>query len=831
MARPQSSFSPADGGGFDPFTGGSDMDRRARAVDWEATSLGNLAGWPLSLRLHVRTVLDSPLPMLLMWGDDLVQLYNDAARGVLGTRHPSGLGRPFAESWAELLPNAGDAIGGVLAGKPVLIRDWPFRLQRDGQPVLAYFTVSCSPLHDDVGRISGILATAVDTTAELHAQAELRHAVALLEGITGGTDDLIAALDQEFRFRFFNDAYAREFTTLWGRPPELGLDVREILAPWPGELAKAEDLWGRALSGEAFSIIMAFGPSDDAMQHYDMRFSPVIGSDRRQLGAAHILRNVTDRVRVQDSLQERERLARALARDLARERRKLAAIIEDLPLGVGMADAQGRILSLNRAGLELHGFATERDMLTRPGDYADAFQLRTPDGVPLPPDQWPLHRALRGQFVRDQEFRLVRKRQGDERIVAYDVVPVRHQGDVVVLVFVIQDLTGRKRTEEALRRSEERYALAARATDNAIWDWSFCDDLIHWNEGLAEIFGHDRALTVTTPEWWSDVIHPEDRERVLAGIRAIIDDPTGPIAWRDEYRFCRADGSWAVVTDRGYVARDEDGRAARMVGAVSDVTSERTMEAERERLLAAETSAREAAERSSTVKTQFLSVISHELRTPLTAVLGYTDLLESEVVGPINEKQRAYLSRVRASTNHLVMIIDEILTFSRSEAGREEVRLAKEDVAAIVRGVVGMLAGEARTRDLSLSLEGAEEPVVAITDGGKVSQVLVNLVGNAIRYTDAGSIDVHLITREDLLEVHVRDTGIGIPADRLSDIFDPFVQVDQSNTRSRGGTGLGLAICRKLSRMLGGDVEVQSELGVGSRFVFRLPRGRGRAGG
>ncbi len=230
----------------------------------------------------------------------------------------------------------------------------------------------------------------------------------------------------------------------------------------------------------------------------------------------------------------------------------------------------------------------------------------------------------------------------------------------------------------------------------------------------------------------------------------------------------------------------------------------------------------DAAEKANAAKSQFLSSVSHELRTPLTAVIGMADLLEGEIHGDLVPRQKTFVQRIKASAWHLVAIIDEIMSYTRSEMGNEEVRLASVDVAAIATDVVEMLAAEAAARGIELRLHvGGTAP--AVTDGGKVRQILVNLVGNALRYTDEGSVDVHLEASAGRVTVRVRDTGRGIPADRLDDIFDPFVQVDGSPTREVGGTGLGLAIARRLAHLLGGDVRVRSEVGVGSEFELVLP--------
>jgi len=258
---------------------------------------------------------------------------------------------------------------------------------------------------------------------------------------------------------------------------------------------------------------------------------------------------------------------------------------------------------------------------------------------------------------------------------------------------------------------------------------------------------------------------------------------------------------------------------------VIEETAERTWEAvQRGQAEIAMRAAKEAAEQANEVKSRFLSTMSHELRTPLTAVIGFADIMAGEVIGPVNPAQKKNLGRIRASAWHLVSIIDEILAFSRSETGREEVRPITVDVAGIVRDVTAMLTGQTEDRDLELETAGAEGEVIALTDGGKVRQILVNLVGNAIRYTDRGTITVELEASPDDFVMRVRDTGPGIPSDRLEDIFEPFVQVDESTTRARGGTGLGLAICRRLARLLGGEVTVESAVGRGSTFTARLPR-------
>ncbi|MBX6365407.1 MAG: GAF domain-containing protein, partial [Gemmatimonadetes bacterium] len=247
---------------------------------------------------------------------------------------------------------------------------------------------------------------------------------------------------------------------------------------------------------------------------------------------------------------------------------------------------------------------------------------------------------------------------------------------------------------------------------------------------------------------------------------------------------------------------------------------------ERARLYEAEQDARRRAEQASLSKSQFLAVMSHELRTPLTAVIGYADLLASGASGELTERQALQVGRIRTSAWHLVSIIDEILTFARMEAGREQVRLERIDAAQLARAACELLEPQARAHGLELHTDLPAEPLWIRSDPGKLRQILLNLLGNAVKFTDQGGV-FFSIAREgdDVVAFTVRDTGPGIEPEQLERIFEPFTQADQSATRSKGGTGLGLTVSRRLAHLLGGDVTVDSTLEQGSTFTLRLPAG------
>ncbi|HET9984214.1 MAG TPA: ATP-binding protein [Longimicrobiales bacterium] len=230
---------------------------------------------------------------------------------------------------------------------------------------------------------------------------------------------------------------------------------------------------------------------------------------------------------------------------------------------------------------------------------------------------------------------------------------------------------------------------------------------------------------------------------------------------------------------------------------------------------------------ASKAKSDFLAVMSHELRTPLTAIVGYTDLLAAEIAGPLTEKQKEQLGSVMLRARDLVRIIDEILTYSRMETGRETVHLEPVDVAELVGAVAELVAPLAAEKRLAFHVVAPERPILVEADRAKVRHILLDLLSNAVKFTERGTVTLEAATEDASLVFRVRDTGIGIRPEDRERIFEPFVQVEDAMTREKGGTGLGLAVARRLARMLAGDITVESEVGKGSTFTVRLPAGGG----
>ncbi|HEY8851672.1 MAG TPA: HAMP domain-containing sensor histidine kinase [Gemmatimonadaceae bacterium] len=233
--------------------------------------------------------------------------------------------------------------------------------------------------------------------------------------------------------------------------------------------------------------------------------------------------------------------------------------------------------------------------------------------------------------------------------------------------------------------------------------------------------------------------------------------------------------------------------------------------------------ARAEAERANNSKTDFLAVMSHELRTPLTAIMGYEELLSDGITGPVTELQRQQLGRINASAHHLLGLIDEILTFARVDIGRERVRWESLSVNHTLGDAAALVEPMASAKSLKLVVNLMGEDQSIQTDGTKLRQMLVNLLSNGIKFTEKGEVQLGCAVNDGVLEVTIADTGVGIAAENIEYVFEPFWQAEQTATRKTSGTGLGLSVTRKLARLLGGDVTVASRMGAGTTFLLTLP--------
>lgn len=377
----------------------------------------------------------------------------------------------------------------------------------------------------------------------------------------------------------------------------------------------------------------------------------------------------------------------------------------------------------------------------------------------------------------------------------------------------------RRKAEAALREREARYALMVESTQMAVYDWDFPSGTIHWNDAYYTQLGLPPAPSVPFERFFA-LLHPEDREPVRTSLQAHLDDATVP--YDLEFRLRHNEGHYITIHSRGRCLRNTDGEPLRLIGVAEDISTRKELEALTRR-------AKDAAEEASARKSRLIANLSHEFKTPLNAILAYAQLLEEKnaQAQAHDGKQHLYASHIRTGGEHLLAMVNELLDIARIEGQGLTLNL-QEDVplGKLLDEVMAIIEPMANSHGIRLITKVPPPSTTICADSHRLRQVLINLLSNAIKFNrEQGVVELSVYQTPDEGAAHfsVRDTGIGIPADNLGAIFEPFYQVDSSNSRPHNGVGLGLALAKHLVELHGGTLAVTSIEGDGSTFSFELP--------
>ncbi|NEO57567.1 MAG: response regulator [Okeania sp. SIO3B5] len=409
-----------------------------------------------------------------------------------------------------------------------------------------------------------------------------------------------------------------------------------------------------------------------------------------------------------------------------------------------------------------------------------------------------------------------------------------------------QDLSAeilqRRRIESILSDREERYALAISGTNDGLWDWDIQTNQVYYSPTWMRIIGYEDDPLPHTLSTWSDNIHPDDLEATVRDVEAHLAGETE--RFQHNHRIKHRDGHYVWIFIKGQRICDESGQPYRAVGTITDITEKKQAE-DRTR------AAKEEAEVANRAKSEFLATMSHEIRTPMNAVIGMTGLLLDTELKPY---QQDFVEVIRNSGDALLILINDILDFSKIESGKLDLEEQPFNIRSCIEECLDLLAPKAAEKNLELAyLIQPQTPELIVGDVTRLRQVLVNLLSNGVKFTEIGEVVVSVtasLQNQDLdsgqkrnspishqtqhlesnvscsavyeIQFAVKDTGIGIPQDRMDRLFKPFSQVDASTTRIHGGTGLGLVISKRLSEIMGGKMWVESEAGVGSTFFFTV---------
>jgi PAS domain S-box-containing protein len=567
------------------------------AMDWSG-SLGDPPDWPSSLKIATGILLHSPVPMVLLWGEDGIMIYNDAYAAFAGVRHPDILGAKVREAWAEAADFTDHAMKTVLGGGTLSYRDQELTLHREG-PEQLWLNLDYSPVLDEDGQCAGVLVVLAETTATVQADRAMRQvterlrffdrlstatsvlsnptevmaATARLLGEQLGTS-VIAYADMDpdgDRFTIRGDWAAPGARSIvgtynlaeFGRTADDALHegrpfiTRDTLAELG--LEEGATLLGLGLAATVCLPLVREGRLTALMAVHDKRPRDWTAAElslieeTTERSWAHV-----ERVRSEAILRESEE--------------RLKVVVDSATdYAILTIDPERRITSWSQGAANIFGLPRDEAI----GRSAD--ELFTPEDRAAQRPEEEVDTARREGCAPDERWH---QRLDGTRVFlngSVHLLPHDELGRERGFIKVARDETERRHTEAALQETAERYRLLAQATDDPIWDWDFASEHVTWNEAVLTRFGHDGAVGGTDAQWWIDHIHPDDRERIHHGIYAVINGDGS--SWTDEYRFLRADGSAAHVLDRGTVIRDDRGRAIRMTGAMLDLSERHEAEA------------------------------------------------------------------------------------------------------------------------------------------------------------------------------------------------------------------------------------------------------------
>ena len=523
-----------------------------------------------------------------------------------------------------------------------------------------------------------------------------------------------------------------------------------------------------------------------------------------------------------------DQLSQFCARELAEERlRQTQFAMEQAMDAIYWIDAQAKILYANEAASLMMGYSREELLGMTVHDLNPDF----------PVSVWP---GFWEETRRNKTMSLETTHHArDGRIIPVDIRVsfVAYEGQEFHCAFV-RDITDRKRAEEALRSSEERFSKAFNEAAIGMSLVALDGRWLQVNQSLCDIVGYTAEELLATT--FQTITHPDDLEEDLAFARRLL---AGDIrTYQMEKRYVHKQGHIVWIVLGVSLVRHPDGTPQYFIAQIQDVTERKLSEAKlaqaaqdlerKNRELAI---ARDKALEAVKVKAEFLATMSHEIRTPMNGVIGMTGLLLDT---PLDAQQREFAEIVRLSGEHLLDIINEILDFSKIEAGKLDLEeLTPLSLHTTVEDAIGLLGERAYAKGLELtSFVHPGVPTALRGDPGRLRQILMNLIGNAIKFTEHGEVVVTVSLTNDADEVtaarsdsscrtlrfEVSDTGIGITPDQQAKLFQPFTQADGSTTRKYGGTGLGLAICKQLVEMMGGRIGADSKIGKGSVFWFTV---------
>lgn len=513
--------------------------------------------------------------------------------------------------------------------------------------------------------------------------------------------------------------------------------------------------------------------------------------------------------------------------------RKLSLAVEQSPVGIMITDLNSNIEYVNEAFVNITGYSKEEVIGQNSRILGSG---KTPhESFEAMWQALDIGQSWKGEFIN-------RRKDGSEYVESAIISPI-HQADGSISHYlaVKEDTTEHQRIEENLKESEARY----RRITEGLTDYHYTVRLENGipmetiqSPACLAITGYSMQEFSDNPDLWLQMVVPEFREQVLQHVQKLL---AGQDVDALEHCIIRKDGELRWISDTAILFRDNAGKLISYDGVIKDITEKKQLDQELEQyrhhleeLVTTRTAeledAKLAAEAANAAKSAFVANMSHEIRTPLNAIVGLTHLLRRSSPHP---EQKEKLEKIVDASRHLLAVINDILDLSKIEANKLTLNNTDFAFDRMLDNVLSMISSNLREKQLEIDVDRDTIPSVLVGDSTRLAQAMLNYLSNAVKFTEHGKINVRLSKLEEtdddlLIRFQVKDTGNGIPAEKIKHLFSAFEQVDNTTSRRYGGTGLGLAITERLARLMGGEVGVQSTLGQGSTFWFTARLGKSR---
>ncbi|NQT70906.1 MAG: PAS domain S-box protein [Desulfobacteraceae bacterium] len=660
-------------------------------------------------------------------------------------------------------------------------------IRKDG--TIRILEISATLIKDSSGEPIGFRGVARDISERKQAEEALRESEAKYRTILQSIQEGYFENDLAGNLTFFNDQFYEIFG--YSRDELLGLNNRDYTTP---ETAKRmyQNFNEIYRTGKPSSIIeYEIIRKDGTINIVEISASLIKDSSGEPIGFRGVVRDISERKRVEEAMRESEE--------------RYLSVMEAAPDPIIVYDIDGMVTYLNPAFTGTFGWTMEESLGHRTYFVPEENVSETKDAI---------ERVFRGETIRSLATRRLTKDGGILDVQLSASMFMGRDGKPAGRIMILRDVTEREKMAAAMRESEERYRSLFEESIDAICVAGADGKILDFNRAALDMWGYTREemMRLGAPGLYFD---PGNRSSFKQDI-----EKKGSV--RDyEVRYRKKDGTLMECRESTILYRADDGSIIGYQGIIRDVT-------ERNRMVVELRQAKEDAETANRSKTEFLASMSHEIRTPMNAIIGMADLLKET---PLMPEQLQYVRVFSSAGENLLKIINDILDISKVEAGQLDLEQIDFDLVEIVEKTCEVVAMRAHEKGLDLAFHVMPDvPNYLVGDPVRLRQILINLIGNAIKFTAKGEVFLEVkkqsseLTGKGAKDVEllfsVTDTGIGIPPEKRDLIFDSFTQADSSTTREYGGTGLGLTISKRLVKLMGGVIRVESEVDQGSTFAF-----------